>query len=149
MLWPGIINTVLVTQIALILSALIALLLFPNTSQQFCSRPVCWLGHFLLVILRSTPELIIAFCLLLLWGPSMLPAIVALAIHNGAIVAHLSGRHSDQQTLRLDACRGVNRYGFEILPRIYGQFLAFMFYRWEVILRESAILGILGVYTLG
>ena len=25
----------------------------------------------------------------------------------------------------------------------------FLFYRWEIILRESAILGILGVYTLG
>ena len=28
-------------------------------------------------------------------------------------------------------------------------FLAFLFYRWEVILRETAILGILGVATLG
>jgi len=36
-----------------------------------------------------------------------------------------------------------------VLPRCYGQFLAFLFYRWEVIMRESAILGILGVYTLG
>ena len=27
--------------------------------------------------------------------------------------------------------------------------MAFLFYRWEVILRESAILGILGVATLG
>ncbi len=36
-----------------------------------------------------------------------------------------------------------------MLPRIYGQFLAFLFYRWEVILRETAILGILGILTLG
>ena len=27
--------------------------------------------------------------------------------------------------------------------------LAFLFYRWEVIMRETAILGILGIYTLG
>jgi phosphonate transport system permease protein len=27
--------------------------------------------------------------------------------------------------------------------------LALQFYRWEVIVRESAILGILGIYTLG
>ena len=30
-----------------------------------------------------------------------------------------------------------------------GQFLAFLFYRWEVMMRESAILGLLGIYTLG
>jgi phosphonate transport system permease protein len=35
------------------------------------------------------------------------------------------------------------------LPRVYGQFLAFLFYRWEVIMRETAILGILGIATLG
>jgi len=38
---------------------------------------------------------------------------------------------------------------FEALPRVYRQFLAFLFYRWEVIFRETAILGILGVHTLG
>ena len=42
-----------------------------------------------------------------------------------------------------------NRYFYEILPKVYGQLLAFLFYRWEVMMRESAILGILGIYTLG
>ena len=50
---------------------------------------------------------------------------------------------------RADAPHGLNLYAYEILPRIYGQFLAFLFYRWEVILRETAILGILGVATRG
>ena len=51
--------------------------------------------------------------------------------------------------LRADSPTGLNLYGFEIIPRIYGQFLAFLFYRWEVIMRETAILGILGIATLG
>ena len=42
-----------------------------------------------------------------------------------------------------------DRFFFEILPRVYGQFLAFLFYRWEVMMRESAILGILGIFTIG
>ena len=33
--------------------------------------------------------------------------------------------------------------------RLYGAFLAYGLYRWEIILRESAIFGILGVTTLG
>lgn len=146
---PGVINTLLVTQIALIGTAVIALALFPVISTQFFAAPIRAAGHLTLVVLRSTPELVIAFALLLLWGPSMLPAIAALAIHNGAIIAHLIGQHSQQISLRLDASHRLNRYGFEILPRIYGQFLAFLCYRWEVILRESAILGILGIHTLG
>jgi phosphonate transport system permease protein len=79
----------------------------------------------------------------------MLPAIVALALHNGAIIAHLTGRHSSAIPARPDSPHGVNLYAYEVLPRVYGQFLAFLFYRWEVILRETAILGILGIHTLG
>jgi phosphonate transport system permease protein len=32
---------------------------------------------------------------------------------------------------------------------IRHQFIAFLFYRWEVIQRETVILGLLGVHTLG
>ena len=80
----------------------------------------------------------------------MLPAIFAFALHNSAILAYLSSQNANLIELRLDAPRKkMNRYFFEVLPRIYGQFLAFLFYRWEVMMRESAILGILGIYTLG
>ena len=41
------------------------------------------------------------------------------------------------------------RYFYEVLPRLQQQFLAFLFYRWEVIQRETVILGILGIHTLG
>jgi phosphonate transport system permease protein len=50
---------------------------------------------------------------------------------------------------RRDAPSGVNLYCYETVPRLYGQFLAYALYRWEIILRESAIFGILGVATLG
>jgi phosphonate transport system permease protein len=51
--------------------------------------------------------------------------------------------------LRPDAPHGVDLYFWEALPRLYGQFLAYALYRWEIIVRESAILGIPGVRTLG
>jgi phosphonate transport system permease protein len=102
-----------------------------------------------LVIFRSTPEYILAYLFLQLWGPSMLPAIAALSLHNGGIIGTLTGRHANTLNLRADAPQGLNLYGYEVLPRVYGQFLAFLFYRWEIIMRETAILGILGVRTLG
>jgi len=146
---PGIVATVLLTQIALVGTAFLALALFPIISEKFFGRIGRTLGHLFLVIVRSTPEFILVYVFLHFWGPSMLPAIVALSLHNGAIVGHLIGRYSDEVALRPDSSKGLNRYAFEILPRVYGQFLAFLFYRWEVIMRETAILGILGIATLG
>jgi phosphonate transport system permease protein len=146
---PGIIATVLLTQIALVATGVLALALFPLISEKFFGRIGRSIGHLFLVVMRSTPEFILAYIFLQLWGPSMLPAIVALSLHNGAIIAHLLGRYSNELNLRADSPKGLNLYGYEVLPRLYGQFLAFLFYRWEVIMRETAILGILGIATLG
>ena len=146
---PGMVATLLLTQIALVATGFLALALFPVISEKFFGPRIRSVGHVFLVVLRSTPEFILAYIFLQLWGPSMLPAIVALTLHIGAIIGHLVGRFSNEVQLRPDCPRGLNLYCFEITPRIYGQFLAFLFYRWEVIMRETAILGILGIATLG
>lgn len=146
---PGIWNTLVLTQIALVATGLIALLSFPLISSHFGGPVRRTGGHIFLVIARSTPEYILAYILLQLWGPSMLPAVIALALHNGGIIGHLIGRQSSAIQLRPDAVGGFNRYTYELVPRVYRSFLAFLFYRWEIIMRETAILGILGIYTLG
>lgn len=146
---PGAADTLLIGGVSLVVTGTIALVLFPLVSPLFCNRAARTGGHGLLIALRSTPEFVLAFIGLLLVGPSALPAIGALSLHNGAIIAHLMGRWTAELALREDAPTGLNRYFFEVLPRIYRQFLAFLFYRWEIIMRETAILGILGVSTLG
>ena len=146
---PGIFDTLVLTMIALVGAAILALLFFPLISPKFFGPVGRGIGHIFLVMIRSTPEYILAFILLQLWGPSMVPAIAALALHNGAIIGHLIGRHTEQMSLRADCASGLNLYAYEVLPRLYRQFLAFLFYRWEVILRETAILGMLGIHTLG
>jgi len=147
--WPGMVATVQLTMIALVATGFLTLIFFPLISPLLLGRAARTGGHTFLVIARSTPEYILAFILLNLWGPSMLPAIVALSLHNAAIIGHLIGRYTETVQLRLDAVKGANRYFYEILPRVYRPMLALLFYRWEVILRETAILGILGIATLG
>ena len=148
-IFEGVWNTLLLTMIALVGSGLLALIMYPFISPLFFNRCPRAFAHFCLVVVRSIPELMLVFVLLIMIGPSMVPAILALSLHNGAIVAHLIGTASGQLLLRQDAPKGMNLYTYEVTPRIYRPFLAFLFYRWEVILRESAILGILGIHTLG
>ena len=147
-LLPGTIATLVVGQLALVLTGLLAFAAF----GLVVPRVAGWLrlpGHLALVILRSFPEYMLAYLALQLTGPSMLPAVLALALHNGAIVAHLLGREAEMLTLRPDAPRGAVLWLWELAPRLSGRFVALCLYRWEMILRETAVMGILGVGTLG
>ncbi len=147
---PGTVDTVILTQIALVVTGALTLFLLLFCSKHLVPRVVQLITRGILVLLRSTPEYIIAFVAIQIWGPSMLPGIIALVIHNGAVVAFLTIQQVDALELPVDKPRRkIDRYFFTILPRIYGAFLANLFYRWEVMIRESALLGILGIYTLG
>lgn len=148
-IWPGLTNTFIVSQIALVSTAIMSLLMLPLNSSHFFGLKGRLAGDSLLIVMRTLPEYLLAFIFILISGPSMLPAILALTLHNAGILAHLLGKFSDTLQLRDDACRGINRYGFEIIPRVYRHFIALLLYRWEIIMRESAILGILGITTLG
>lgn len=146
---PGTIQTLVLAQVALAATALGALALFPLAARRFSGPLGRPFGRVLLVVVRSTPEYMLAYVFLQVLGPSMLPAIIALSLHNAGIIGYLMGRHADAIPYRPDAPSGLDLYAYETVPRLYGQFLAYLLYRWELILRESAIFGILGVATLG
>ncbi|WP_045983435.1 ABC transporter permease [Paracoccus sp. S4493] len=146
---PGLAATLIVAQLALVLAGAVAFVAQAAIVPRVTGRIGAGLGHLVLVILRSFPEYMLAYLFLQVWGPSMLPAILALGLHNGAIIGHLLGRQATGLTLRADAPRGLTLWGWEIVPRLFGPFVALCLYRWEIIIRESAIMGILGIATLG
>ncbi len=146
---PGLVTTLVLSQLAATAAALAALVLFPAISRRFTGTFGRALGRALLVVVRGTPDYMLAYMLLQLLGLSMLPAVLALGLHNGGIIAFLMSQHADALPYRRDAPRGLNLFAYETMPRLFGQFVALVLYRYEIIVRESAILGLLSIYTIG
>jgi phosphonate transport system permease protein len=147
---PGLWDTLVLTQLSLVATGVLTLLLFPLGCEKFLGKKAKFLGKGLFLFFRTIPEYILAYILILPLGPSMLPGILTISTHNSSILSHLIANSVDFIQLKHDSLhQKVNLYFYEILPRVYGQFLAFLFYRWEIIMRESAILGVLGISTIG
>lgn len=146
---PGLWQTLLLSVLALVATALITLLIWPLAIRAVTGRFGQASGHGLMLVLRATPDYLLTYLLLILWGPSMLPAIIALMLHNAGIIAFLLARAADRLPRRADAPSGLDDYFWNTLPRLFAPYLAYLFYRWEIILRESAVVGMLGIYTLG
>lgn len=107
------------------------------------------------VIIRAVPEYVWAFFLLAALGPSAWPAILALALHNAAILARLSAdtlEDAEPSALRSLRARGASRRGLLVhglWPLTSNRFLLYAFYRFETCVREATVLGMLGIASLG
>ena len=125
----------------------------PQRSIPF--RLITALTRAVFIFLRSIPEYIWAFIFLTLLGPGSWPAILALAVHNTGVLGRLYGdliENLDKRPLSALSMLGASRAQLTagaIVPTIFPRFLLFFFYRWETCVRESTVLGLLGVVSLG
>lgn len=109
----------------------------------------------MLLVSRAIPAPIWALVLLFVLFPGVLPGALALALHNfgilGRLMAEVNENLDDRPVRALTALGAgpaqVVAYG--ILPQNLGRFLAYILYRWEVCLRETVVVGLVGAGGLG
>ncbi|MFC4994906.1 PhnE/PtxC family ABC transporter permease [Rubritalea tangerina] len=167
-------NTLIMATAALLLAAIMGYSLVPWASRNIANiasfgiPPVrknkvmtfAWslLGivmRSIFLVSRSLPEYILAFLLIGILGAHAWPLIFALAIHNFGILGRLWSEVSenhDEKPAQQMVVRGASRlqaYLFGILPTGFNRQLLFIFYRWETCVRESTILGMLSLSSLG
>ncbi|MFQ4144263.1 PhnE/PtxC family ABC transporter permease [Chlorogloeopsis sp. ULAP02] len=109
----------------------------------------------LLLIARAVPEPIWALIFLFVLFPGILPGAIALAVHNfgilGRLMAEVVENLDRRPLLSLKALGGSTSQVFiyGVLPATFPQFIAYTLYRWEVCIRATVIVGLVGAGGLG
>jgi len=122
-------------------------------------RVGCWLirsaVHAMLAVWRSIPAYLWAFLLIGVLGVGAWPAVLALALHNAGILGRLDAElfesQPDQHAMALRRA-GAGRLQIAIASLIPGnlpKLVALLFYRAEICIRESTVIGLVGLATLG
>ncbi len=127
----------------------------PSRVRIWLWRAVFGLTRGLLTVVRAVPEYIWAFLLLAVLGPTVWPLILALALHNTGSLGKLTAdviENVDPRVPRALRGAGAGRLaivGAALVPLCLPRFLLYFFYRWEICVRESTVLGMLGIASLG
>ncbi|MFP6878163.1 MAG: ABC transporter permease subunit [Roseibacillus sp.] len=175
-LWPdgsrGLHRTFHIGTIAILMAGFMALMAVPFAARSLAERDpvglpggrervhglragVGWFVRIAALVMRSIPEYILAFLLLQIFGPTVWPLILALAIHNGGILLRLGSEVVDNRingAAELILAQGGSRRATflgALLPESFNRFVLLLFYRWETCIREATVLGMLGVLSLG
>tara|TARA_B100000029_G_scaffold500951_1_gene573509 strand:- start:36748 stop:37293 length:546 start_codon:yes stop_codon:yes gene_type:complete len=123
------------------------------------SRPV-WKIVYLIVrslysFTRAIPELILAIILMLFFMPGIWVAALALSIHNLGVLGKLYSEciedmdPSGVKALQASGGRNVQLLAYAMAPQLLPQFLTYLLYRWEVVIRTTVVVGLVSAAGLG
>lgn len=152
-LWDTINMATLGTLMGIAIAVPVAFLAARNTTPSTVFvRPV---ALFIIVASRSINSLIWALLLVSIIGPGLLAGIVAIGLRSVGFVAKLLYEAIEEtdinQVEAVTATGGsaaqVIHYG--IVPQVMPTFYGVSVFRWDINIRESAILGLVGAGGLG
>ncbi len=133
-------------------------LLNPSKTSQaakFWSTAGLLLTRFCLLVSRAIPAPIWALMWLFILFPGILPGAIALGLHNLGILGRLMAEvteNLDERPLKALKAQGAAAtpiFLYGVLPPTLPRFVAYILYRWEVCIRETVIVGLVGAGGLG
>lgn len=140
------------TILAVFLASLVALLAARNITP---SATLNLIGRFILVATRSVHAMVWALFFVAVFGPGALAGTMAIAVHSiGFTGKFLSEAIEEAKTGPIEALTAAGASPFAILlkgywPQVKPAFLSISMFRWDINIRESAVLGLVGGGGLG
>ena len=159
-------KTLLMSVLAISFAGLGVLLTFLPAARNVSNgelggRPSAGLGALYLVlrlffaVTRAVPELVWAMVIVFFLSPGVLPGAVALGLHNYGIVGKLSAEVVENmdpgpaRALRSAGAGNLQMLAYGIIPQAMPQFLTYLLYRWEVVIRTTVVVGFVSAGGLG
>jgi phosphonate transport system permease protein len=152
-LWDTINIATLGTLLAIFLAVPVAFLAARNTTPDpFLVRPLALL---IIVASRSINSLIWALLLVAILGPGLLAGIIAIALRSIGFIGKLlyeAIEEIDESQVEAVRATGAGRaqvMGYGIVPQVMPAFAGITVFRWDINIRESTILGLVGAGGIG
>lgn len=152
-LWDTLNIATLGTLLAIILAVPVAFLAARNTTPSTTLvRPIALL---VIVSSRSINSLIWALLLVAIIGPGILAGIVAIGLRSIGFVAKLLYEAIEEiDTRQVEAITATGAspaqvVAYGIVPQIMPAFVGITVFRWDINIRESTVLGLVGAGGIG
>ncbi len=152
-IWDTINIATIGTLIAVVLSIPVAYCAARNTTPSVSIvRPI---ALFVIVSSRSINSLIWALMLVTIIGPGIVAGIIAIALRSIGFCAKLLYEaieeidESQVEAVRATGARGAQVTTYGIVPQVMPAFAGISVFRWDINIRESTVLGLVGAGGIG
>ena len=140
------------TILACFLSIPVALLAAQNTTLN---KTTLWIARVIVVTSRSINELVWAIIFAAIFGPGPLAGVIAIGIRSIGFTAKLIAEgieEIDRGQVEAIEATGASRskvLAYGILPQIMPTIVGVVTFRWDINIRQSSVIGLVGAGGIG
>lgn len=152
----ALLETVHIATLSTLLTVFIALPVSYIAAQNTTpNRVMLWLGRVILVSSRSVNTIIWALLFVAIFGPGVLAGILAVMFRSIGFIGKLMGEaieEIDQKPVEAMQATGASKLqivAYAIVPQVMPAFFAILILRWDINIRESTVLGLVGAGGIG
>lgn len=155
LLWEGMVESLAMSVIATVVGVIISIPVAFMASENIAPKPVYWLGRAIITVSRAFHELIVAIIVVKAVGFGALAGVIALTYKTVGFFAKLLAEDiEDIDEGKMEAIRstGANRDQtllFGVIPQVLPRIVGLSIYRWDINIRHSTIVGIVGAGGIG
>ncbi|WP_116134476.1 phosphonate ABC transporter, permease protein PhnE [Tropicimonas sp. IMCC34043] len=155
-IFPALIETINIAALGTVLAIVMALPLSFLAARNVTRSPVArWIAQFLFVSSRSVNSLIWALLFVAIFGPGALAGVLSIAFRSIGFVGRLFGEAvEDAHPGPVEALTAAGAGTMSVLvkgywPQVQPAFWSIVLLRWDINVRESAVLGLVGAGGIG
>ncbi|MEY7850093.1 phosphonate ABC transporter, permease protein PhnE [Natrarchaeobius sp. A-rgal3] len=148
-------ESVAMAMVATVLGVTISVPIAFGASQNLVSRPIYLFSRTIISISRAIDGLIVAIIAVMAFGFGPLAGIIAISFKTVGFFSKLLSE--DVEDIDMGAIESVEATGasrfqtlvYGVVPQIVPRFVGLTVYRWDINIRASAIIGIVGAGGIG
>ncbi|GAB7021029.1 phosphonate ABC transporter, permease protein PhnE [Halostagnicola bangensis] len=154
-IWDGMIESIAMSIVATIIGVTVSVPIAVMAAENLVPRPVYYVGRAIVSISRSLHELVLAIVAVVAVGLGPLAGVIALVIATPGFYAKLLAEElEDIDEGQADAIRAVGGSQLQVLvygvaPQVIPRMVGLAIYRWDINIRASTIVGIVGAGGIG
>lgn len=147
-------ETVLIAFAGSLMAALISIPLSFLAAKNMMGR-FSVVGKWILSAIRAFPDLILAILFVVAVGPNAFAGVLAITIGSSGMLGKMFSEIIEQidmdivQAMQANGANRIQILFYAVFPQIIPEFLSYAIYRFEVDIRASSILGIVGAGGIG
>ncbi|WP_405100244.1 phosphonate ABC transporter, permease protein PhnE [Oceanobacillus sp. FSL H7-0719] len=149
------IETIAIAFLGTIIGSFLAIPLAFLSAGNVVPRPIASFTRILLIVIRTIPALVYGLTFIRVTGPGPFAGVLTISFVSIGMLAKLFVDSIEEldtsiiESMTSIGCSTFEKIRYGILPQLFALFLSTIIYRFDMNLREAAVLGLVGAGGIG